>query len=103
MASESGEAEKSGSSSDTLLREMKAMMEGLSAQVVGVTEDIGAVRNDLSQKISEGKAATKELRKRMDDNDKNFAIKVAAVVAGLPSNVPGADGLPVLGLSLIHI
>ena len=64
--------------------EMKAKMEGLSNQMVGVRTDIVDVKRDLGEKIQKGNEATDELRARMDENDRTFARRVAEVVAGGP-------------------
>ena len=74
---------------NTLLAEMRKMMEGLGAQMGGVREDIKDIREDLGTKIAEGVQATEELKRRMDENDLNFADKVRAVLNG--SDVAGSS------------
>ena len=76
--------------------EMKKMMEGLSAQVLGVKEDVSDVKKDLGEQIREGRRETEALKDRMDKNDAEFSDKVAAVVAGLGLEIPGAQsgGMP---------
>ena len=68
------------------LAELKAMMQGLSAQMSGVSVDIVQVKKDLGAQIEKGNKATDDLRERMDRNDATFADRVRAVMDGLPAD-----------------
>ena len=96
----SGSAKEAEASGGDGFSDLKKMMLELSAKMgdvrsdigavkVELSADIGAVKHDLSAKIEEGKQATMELRKRMDDDEATFADRVAAVVANLPGSVLG--------------
>ena len=54
-----------------------------------VKDEIGDVRKDLGDRITKGNKAALELKKRLDDNDRTFADRVTAVLAGLPGDKSG--------------
>ena len=58
--------------------------------MAGVKTDIEESKKDLAERIEKGNEETRQLKARMDDNDKTFADRVTAVVASLP----GFGGLP---------
>ena len=69
---------------DIMRAEMKALMQGLSAQIIGVKSDVGEAKTELEQQIRRGYEETLELKRRMDDNDSTFADRVTSVVLSLP-------------------
>ena len=85
---ESGETPKEQTTAEMFL-EMKKMMMGINSQIGEVRVDIGDVKNELGQRIDAGSRATEELKIRMDDNDRNFDTRVAAVI----TKVTGSQGL----------
>ena len=77
-------AEAGEESDGDILREIRKMMMGLTAQMGDVREDISTVRKDLGYQIDKGRNETEELRKRIEHNENTFADRVAAVISGMP-------------------
>ena len=77
-------------SSETLLKEMKALMEGLTRQVGEVRGDIGDVRKDLGAEIAKGNKEVHDLKLRMDLDEATFEERVTKVVRKFAEH--GPDG-----------
>ena len=59
------------------------MMLGLTANVKEVRDDIGEVKKDPGEQISQGRKETEELKRRLDDQDNAFEDRVAGVIQKL--------------------
>ena len=78
---------------DKLIREMHAMLMGLTANVSEVREDIEGVKKDLGEQIDSGRRETESLKRRMDDQDQGFEDRVAGVIhkLGILPGPPPSD------------
>ena len=81
---DSGQDAKMSEPSENQWEEMKKMLGGISQQMAGVKTDIEESKKDLAERIEKGNEETRQLKARMDDNDRTFADRVTAVVASLP-------------------
>ena len=93
-AAEEGRKEEE-ETTNAMFKQMKAMMEGLTASMGEVKQDVGAVKRELGEEICKGNEATLELKKRMDHDELTFDDRVAKVIRNLPQAGMGPSPTPV--------